>query len=124
MPNNPMPEGSLNRKPMMEFIGEFLYCDGVKVQPWQLTEEEIRRHVPKSHWGAFFRGKLPCPFDDCLFLLENGANLKRAWTQHVRNAHREWYKIHGEKMQECTDYKQLVAFVTVYLNADESRMDT
>lgn len=55
MADQPMSEVSADRKPKMEFIGEFLYCDGVKVMDWQVTEEEINKFVPASHKARFMK---------------------------------------------------------------------
>jgi hypothetical protein len=109
-----MPEEPLidpNYKPKYEFKDGHFYCDGIWVQPSQMTEDEIRRFIPKSHWSAYFRSKLPCPLGDCETLFDPGPNLKRSWTGHFRSRHKEWYAVHGKKMQDCENYGDLVAFV-------------
>lgn len=38
-----------------EFIEGHFYCDGVKVHPAQLTEEEIRKWIPKDFQDGYFQ---------------------------------------------------------------------
>jgi hypothetical protein len=100
-----------NHRPKYEFKDGHFYCDGIRVQPRQMTEEEIRRFIPKSYWPGYFRGKHPCPFYGCKAYLDPNANPKRSWTAHVRNAHGAWYAAHGIDMQACENYRDFLVFV-------------
>jgi hypothetical protein len=111
MSEEPFSELDPNRIPKYEFKDGHFYCDGIRVQPSQMTPEEIRRFIPKSYWTAYFRGKYPCPLDGCEYLFDPGPNLKRSWTGHFRSCHKQWYAVHGREMQSCEDYGQLAAFV-------------
>ena len=44
-----------NHQPVYVFEDGHFYCDGVRVQPSQMTEEEIKKYVPASFQSAFFR---------------------------------------------------------------------
>ncbi len=114
------PLSNPNRVPRYEFIAPHFYCDGIRVQPSQMTPEEIRRFIPRAYWSGYFRSKLPCPFDGCEYLFDRSPNLKRAWTQHVRNAHRQWYADHGKEMQNCADYGEFVTLVEARPIIDKS----
>lgn len=48
----PLQEG---RKPKYEFTEGHFYCDGVKVHPTQLTEEEIFKYIPTKFQDGYFQ---------------------------------------------------------------------
>ena len=48
-----------NHMPKYEFIDGHFYCDGVKVMPSQLTEEEIKKYIPVQFQATFFKSKNP-----------------------------------------------------------------
>lgn len=54
---DPSPLVTNTKPPKFEFIDGHLYCDGVKVAPWQTTQEEIQRYVPKKFQETFFKAK-------------------------------------------------------------------
>ena len=40
--------------PKYEFVDGHFYCDGVKVQPYQMTPDEIKRYIPIDFQGAYY----------------------------------------------------------------------
>jgi hypothetical protein len=104
------------------FIGGNLYQDGIKVLPWQLTDEEVFQLVPKEYWRSYLKEHLPCPFDGCLYPLPNNENLKRSWTTHTRTAHKKWFEMWGKYIQGFTDYSQFASFVTEKQNQDQDQV--
>jgi hypothetical protein len=45
----------LNHKPTYTFEEGHFYCDGIKVQPCQMTVEEIKLYIPKEFQSGFFK---------------------------------------------------------------------
>ena len=43
------------RTPKYEFIEGHFYCDGIKVQPSQMTVEEVLKYVPKDFQEGFLK---------------------------------------------------------------------
>ena len=43
------------RTPKYEFLEGHFYCDGVKVQPSQMTEEEVYKYIPKDFQEGFLK---------------------------------------------------------------------
>ncbi len=99
------------RMPKCEFVKGHFYCDGIKVQPSLLTSDEIRRFIPKPYWTRYFKGRLPCPLDGCSFFFEPAVSLKRSFTAHFHNNHKQWYVEHGKEVQACEDYAALARLV-------------
>ncbi len=79
--------------PENKVVNGILYCDGIKIERWQLTDEEIARFFPGDK-----RGKRVCPFEGCAYEF---TETKMSWMHHVRLAHREWYELHKERFLAC-----------------------
>ena len=45
----------MNHKPSYTFMDGHFYCDGIKVQPSQMTKEEILTYIPKDFQSGFLR---------------------------------------------------------------------
>lgn len=52
---DPSPLVTNTKPPKFEFSDGHLYCDGVKVAPWQTTQEEIQRYVPKKYQDTYLK---------------------------------------------------------------------
>jgi len=98
-----------NRKPQYVFEEGSLYCDGVLVQPWQLTPEEVEQWIPREFLNRYLPpGSMPCPFDKCPVEIKG----KSEWTTHFRFKHSEFFKAWAKEMSDaCNDYDELKAFV-------------
>ena len=85
-----------NRTPVWHYEEGHVYCDGIEVMPWQMTDEEREKHIPKEDLQKFIDpGSAMCP-------LECGMNViiasKVSWINHTRFKHPDFYKIHGDDM--------------------------
>lgn len=72
--------------------GRKLLLDGVKVELWQLNEEEMRKYYPEKYLEVFEPGKLACPICGEAF----DAETKRPFMAHARGKHPEWEKDHRQ----------------------------
>jgi len=60
---DPQPLVTNTKPPKFEFQDGHLYCDGVKVAPWQTTNEEILKYVPKRFQETYLKAikRTPVP---------------------------------------------------------------
>ena len=103
------PEERPEHDPQYVFEDGKFYCDGIMVQPWQMTDEEIKKYVPREHLDKYLPpGSMPCPFDNCDFKV----TAKKEWTTHFRFKHVEFYNAWQTEMSaECNSYDELKKFV-------------
>ena len=101
-----MPE----RKPVRERRDNKLFVDGIAVEKWQLTPDELEEFFPERYHEAYPEGQAPCPINGCdqaIFFHD-----KRSFVTHARNNHYEWYQKHKHAVREARDVgavKKLVA---------------
>ncbi len=98
----PMPRSG--KLPEYKVIDKILYCDGVKVMNWQLTDDECRKWLPEYYWTNRVNRKL-CPIC-CTNILEGE---KKSISGHISTAHPDFWAQHGEAIKllnakEAFDY--------------------
>lgn len=99
----PMPRSG--KPPEYKVIGGIVYCDGIKVLPWQLTDEECRQYLPEYYKTNRRPGKVECPW--CDFIMED--KNKRSLVGHLQTVHVETWEKEKDKIMamnaaEAFDY--------------------
>lgn len=96
------PEGF---KPVRERRGDKLYVDGIAVEKWQLSPDELEEFFPERYHDAYPEGQAPCPINGCdqaIFWHD-----KRSFTTHARNNHLDWYAKHRKAVTEARNVGEI-----------------
>ena len=102
-----------NRKPAYEYMGGKLYCDGIIVELWQLTEEERSTLIPKEAQEQFLPpATFFCPFD-----CGSTVTTKISWIHHTRFKHGDFYVKWKDEMNVLPDFQAFKQFVEERKNA-------
>lgn len=104
-----MPE-VVDRKPAVrKVIDGALHVDGIRVEPWQLTEEELMEFFPERYREEYGGIEAPCPYPGCQKQV-NDAD-KRTYMTHVRAAHETFYDKHRAELLACPDAVATDAYI-------------
>ena len=97
------------------------YCDGVKVEKWQLTPEELKLWFPKEFEAKY--GEYDCPYSGCTMKVNGKDGGKAPFIGHLRQTHTPFYEAHKAEMSGLEGFQALFDYVkSTFKPADEPRI--
>lgn len=104
-----IPEVIDRKPPVRKVVDGVLYVGGGRVEPWQLTEEELMEFFPERYrevYGGIYR---VCPYPNCNGQVNDGD--KRTYMSHFRAVHEPFYELHRNDLLKLTDAAGVDAYV-------------
>src|SRR5512139_1480919 len=95
----PMPR--MNKEPVIQIDEEnnIVWQDGVKIMHWQMSDEEMKKWLPRLYQTTRMGGRIECPL--CGHIMPGGD--KRAIVQHIRAPlHQDCWDEIGPKVSAMT----------------------
>jgi hypothetical protein len=105
-------------EPKFMVEGGILYCDGIKIEKWQLTPEELEKFFPEEYRDKYGAGDLPCPFPGCDGKILGFGDHKTSITGHFRQKHNDFWEPRRKRFSESEDLTSLIAFIKSEFNTE------
>ena len=107
-----IPEVMDRKPPVRQVIDGVLHVGGVRVETWQIIQDEMREFFPEKYRELYGGIEAKCPMPDCLGMVNESD--KRSYRMHFMGRHREFYEKH---IEELTAAEGPEGFVTYVLKA-------
>lgn len=105
-------------KPTFERVGEVLYCDGYRVEPWQLTAQELMEFFPEVYQQKYSGSIVPCPVPQCPGKV-NMSDGKRSVLNHLRWKHEDLYAKAKRRFKGAVTFDDAKAIIASELSHGE-----
>ena len=96
-----------------------MYQDGnVRVEEYQLTDDELKEIKPDRYVQKYGPDSTMCPFDKCekLIFLNDGRSVR----MHLVAKHSVWYKQYENQLKACENPDQIKALIVETQHAPAS----